>query len=44
MYVNGKMIAFEAILGIEERGIKKNGGEGLNSRMTYLIYYKNLCK
>jgi hypothetical protein len=40
MYINGKMRPVEIIAGIGGGEIKKIG-EGVNSTMIYLIYFKN---
>jgi hypothetical protein len=37
------MVPVETIPGMEEGGVKENGG-GVNSCMIYLIYCKNICK
>jgi hypothetical protein len=41
-YVNGKMRPVETI-GMGGKEIKQNDGRG-NSRMIYLMYFKNFCK
>jgi hypothetical protein len=42
MYVNGKMIILETILGIVDGGLKENGGWG-ESNTIYVVYCKNFC-
>jgi hypothetical protein len=41
MYVNGKMIPVETILGMGEGEIKEHDG---GSELIHLIYFKNFCK
>jgi hypothetical protein len=43
MYINGKMRPIETVPGMVGGGIKENG-EGMNSSMMYLIYFKNICR
>jgi hypothetical protein len=43
MHVNAKMIPVEAVPGIGGGGIQESSEQG-ELRITYLIYYKNLCK
>jgi hypothetical protein len=38
------MTPVETVPGIRGEGMKRSGGEGVNSSMIYLIHCKDICK